>query len=133
MQVWKRALVRIVERSHPDCRKRVRRSFRFNRVTGNQDRQPALPFHRPGYLDKAPVSRVQIAWAFVESWRADSPCLRMARSRNYPMLQKSLMVCPKGDSVAVMRFAAEAGDGGAAEGDQEQFFYSFCLDDVDPG
>src|SRR5262245_38567451 len=28
-------------------------------------------------------------WAFVDSWRADSPCLRMARSRNYPMLQKS--------------------------------------------
>src|SRR5262245_4714965 len=27
-------------------------------------------------------------WAFVDSWRADSPCLRMARSRNYPMLQK---------------------------------------------
>jgi hypothetical protein len=31
---WKRALARIVERSHPDCRKPVRRSFRFNRVTG---------------------------------------------------------------------------------------------------
>src|SRR5262245_9779449 len=28
-------------------------------------------------------------WAFVDSWRADSPCLRMARSRNYHMLQKS--------------------------------------------
>src|SRR5262245_62049154 len=28
-------------------------------------------------------------WAFVDSWRADSLCLRMARSRNYPMLQKS--------------------------------------------
>src|SRR5262245_44895181 len=28
-------------------------------------------------------------WAFVDSWRADSPCLSMARSRNYPMLQKS--------------------------------------------
>ena len=46
---WKRALVRIVERSHPDCRKPVPR---FNRVTGNQDRhcsvcvgRGALPFH----------------------------------------------------------------------------------------
>src|SRR5262245_54620746 len=28
-------------------------------------------------------------WALVDSWRADSLCLRMARSRNYPMLQKS--------------------------------------------
>ena len=43
----------IVERSHLDCRKPVRRSFRFNRVTGNQDRhcsvcvgRGALPFHR---------------------------------------------------------------------------------------
>ena len=31
---WKRALASIVERSHPDCRKPVRCSFCFNRVTG---------------------------------------------------------------------------------------------------
>jgi hypothetical protein len=46
--------------------------------------------------------------------RADSLCLRMARSRNYAMLQKSLMVSGNSDSVAVMRFAVEAGDDGAA-------------------
>src|SRR5262245_59692549 len=28
-------------------------------------------------------------WAFADSWRADSPCLRMARSRNYPMCENS--------------------------------------------
>jgi hypothetical protein len=27
----------------------------------------------------------------MRSWRADSLCLRMARSRNYPMLQKALI------------------------------------------
>jgi hypothetical protein len=31
---WKRAPAKIVERSHPDCRKPVRGSLRFNRVTG---------------------------------------------------------------------------------------------------
>ena len=35
-----------------------------------------------------------------------------------------------GDSVAVMRFATGAGDDGAAEYDQEQFFYSFRLDEA---
>jgi hypothetical protein len=40
---WKRALVRIVERSHPDCRKLARCSLRFNRVTLPQGRaQPLL-------------------------------------------------------------------------------------------
>jgi hypothetical protein len=48
-------------------------------------------------------------------WRADSLCLHMARSRNYPMLQKALMASAKSDSVAQMRFAAEAGDDGAAQ------------------
>jgi hypothetical protein len=33
----------------------------------------------------------------MRSWRADSLCLRMARSRNYPMLQKSLMVLSNSD------------------------------------
>jgi hypothetical protein len=33
---WKRVLASIVERSHPDYRKPVRRSFRFNRVTGER-------------------------------------------------------------------------------------------------
>src|SRR5438132_2334364 len=52
----------------------------------------------------------------MRSWRADSLCLRMARSRNYPMLQKSLLVSGESDSVALTRFAAEAGDDGAADG-----------------
>src|SRR5262245_2442966 len=43
------------------------------------------------------------------------PRLRMARSRNYPMLQKSLMVLANSDSVALIRFAAESGDDGAAQ------------------
>jgi len=34
--------------------------------------------------------------------------------RNYPMLQKSLMVPARSDSLVQMRFAAEAGDDGAA-------------------
>src|SRR5262245_37736031 len=38
------------------------------------------------------------------------------------LLQKSLMVCRNGDSVAVMRFAAEAGDDGAAEGGPRAIF-----------
>ena len=34
---------RIVERSHPDCRKPVRCSFRFNRVTGTSASDAGLP------------------------------------------------------------------------------------------
>src|SRR6266446_1532752 len=51
----------------------------------------------------------------VDSWRADSLSRSMARSRNYPMLQNSLMARANSDSVALMRFAAEAGDDGAAQ------------------
>jgi hypothetical protein len=80
---WKRALVRIVERSHLDCRKPVRCSFRFNRVTGNQDRhcsvcvgRGVLPFHPPGYMAQGPPSRASSIPVFVE------PCLVLRTSRN---------------------------------------------------
>jgi hypothetical protein len=54
-RVGRAALARIVERSHPDCRKPVRRSFRFNRVTGTQPlrRMSTAPLHGQG-----PRSRV---------------------------------------------------------------------------
>ena len=45
---WKRALARIVERSHPDCRKPVRRSFRFNRDIGNSETRIAAAVCVPG-------------------------------------------------------------------------------------
>jgi hypothetical protein len=48
------------------------------------------------------------------------------------LLQKSLMVSGNGDSVALMRFAAEASDDGAINRNQGQLFYSFCLDEVVP-
>ena len=80
---WKRAPARIVERSHPDCRKPVRCSFRFNRVTGNQDRhcsvcvgRGVLPFHPPGYMAQGPPSRASSIPVFVE------PCLVLRTSRN---------------------------------------------------
>jgi transposase len=37
------------------------------------------------------------------------------------------------DSVALKRFAVEASDDGAANHNQRQFFYSFCLDEAVPG
>jgi hypothetical protein len=73
---WKRALVRIVERSHPDCRKPVRCSFRFNRVTGNQDRRCSVgarcrSCHRspPGIHGQGPPSRVQLT-PLADPWYA---------------------------------------------------------------
>jgi hypothetical protein len=42
------------------------------------------------------------------------------------------MASAKSDSVAQMRFAAEAGDDGRLNHDQGQLFYSFCLDEAVP-
>ena len=48
------------------------------------------------------------------------------------LLQKSLMVSKNSDSVAVMRFAVEASDDGAAQSGPRQLFYSFHLDEAVP-
>jgi hypothetical protein len=56
---WKRALARIVERSHPDRRKPVRRFLRLNRVIDRHcsgaGRRSSVPrFHRPDNADPCP-------------------------------------------------------------------------------
>jgi hypothetical protein len=68
----------------------------------------------------------------MRSWRADSLCLRMARSRNYPMLQKSLMVAANSDSVPY--YDSQRGNSmmGQLNRNQGQLFYSFCLEEVVP-
>ena len=67
------------------------------------------------------------------SLRKRPKCCVAAKRRYVPiLLKKSLMVCRNGDFLALVRFAAEAGDDGAAEGEPRAIFYSFCLDDVLP-
>jgi hypothetical protein len=50
---WKRAPARIVEQSHLDCRKPVRRFLRFNRVAGTQPlrRMSTAPTKVPAAAD----------------------------------------------------------------------------------
>src|SRR5437763_14680858 len=60
-------------------------------------------------------------------------CCVAVRRRYVPiLLQKSLMPSANSDSVALMRFAAEAGDDGAAQSRHRAAVYSFSIEEVVP-
>src|SRR5262249_41616533 len=64
------------------------RSFLSDRRCKSLSASATRPVRHSAPLRLSMIAR-PMRWVLVDSWRADSPCLRMARSRNYPMLQKS--------------------------------------------